>query len=275
MQRDFDNNNMNIHEGHLGGYIKSSEQRAESGLNVVNGDPATWHPSLWLWAMSTLNIRSVLDVGCGEGHSSAFFKRYGCDVLGVDGSKQALQDSKIPEQHVQHDFVEGPYLPTQASRLAKLKFERPLMIGMEILQPTVALMIWTMIIWALMYATRIPAMNKSPDIESPAKLVGTTGAELRGKLPDSVNWKADNYNHLHEAPTVFYAVAIVLAILGEGDGPNAFLAWIYVGLRIAHSVVQVTANKVMVRFVLFALSSVVLITLIGKATIVVFGLGAE
>jgi hypothetical protein len=143
------------------------------------------------------------------------------------------------------------------------------MIGMEILQPTVALMIWTMIIWALMYCTRIPAMQKA-QIDA-TKLVGTTGAGLRQELPESVNWKADNYNHLHEAPTVFYAVAIILAILGEGDGPNAFLAWIYVGLRIAHSLIQVTANRVMVRFVLFALSSVVLIVLIAKAAFVVFG----
>lgn len=142
------------------------------------------------------------------------------------------------------------------------------MIGMQILQPTVTLMIWTMIMWLLMYATRIPAMQKAK-IDA-GKLVGTTGASLRATLPDSVNWKADNYNHLHEAPTVFYAVAIVLAILGHGDGLNALLAWIYVGLRIAHSIVQITANKVIVRFVLFALSSVVLIALIVHAAMVVF-----
>lgn len=142
------------------------------------------------------------------------------------------------------------------------------MIGMQILQPTVTLMIWTMIMWLLMYATRIPAMQKAK-IDA-GKLVGTTGASLRATLPDSVNWKADNYNHLHEAPTVFYAVAIVLAILGHGDGLNALLAWIYVGLRIAHSIVQITANKVIVRFVLFALSSVVLIALIVHASMVVF-----
>lgn len=142
------------------------------------------------------------------------------------------------------------------------------MIGMQILQPTVTLMIWTMIMWLLMYATRIPAMQKAK-IDA-GKLVGTTGASLRATLPDSVNWKADNYNHLHEAPTVFYAVAVVLAILGHGDGLNALLAWIYVGLRIAHSIVQITANKVIVRFVLFALSSVVLIALIVHAAMVVF-----
>ena len=144
------------------------------------------------------------------------------------------------------------------------------MTGMQILQPVVALAIWTMIMWAWMYATRIPAMSSSKEIEDPTKLVGTTGSQLRNQLPDRVNWKADNYNHLHEQPTVFYAIALVLAIVGQGDGMNALLAWIYVGLRVAHSLVQATANKVMVRFVLFALSSLVLIALIFDAAVFVF-----
>ncbi len=79
-----------------------------------------------------------------------------------------------------------------------------------IFKPIIVLAIWTMIMWAWMYATRIPAMQRDPNIDA-NKLVGSTGAGLRSQLPDRVNWKADNYNHLHEAPTVFYAVAIVLA----------------------------------------------------------------
>lgn len=143
------------------------------------------------------------------------------------------------------------------------------MIGAAILQPVVALMIWTMIMWAWMYATRIPAMQKNPAIDT-ANLTGTTGASLRAQLPDKVSWKADNYNHLHEAPAVFYAVALVLAIIGQGDGLNALLAWIYTGLRVIHSLVQVTVNRVLVRFVLFALSSLVLISLILHAAMAVF-----
>ena len=139
----------------------------------------------------------------------------------------------------------------------------------QILGPVVALAIWTMIMWLWMYATRIPAMQKSSEVDT-SNLVGTTGASLRAALPDKVNWKADNYNHLHEQPTVFYAIAITLALLGLGDGLNALLAWIYVGLRVAHSLVQVTANRVMVRFVLFAVSSVVLIAMIVHAAIAVF-----
>ena len=123
--------------------------------------------------------------------------------------------------------------------------------------------------WAWMYATRIPAMSKAPEIDT-ANLTGGIGADLDKVLPQNVQWKAHNYNHLHEAPTVFYAVAIVLALIGQGDGVNALLAWIYVGIRVIHSLVQATANKVMVRFILFALSSLVLIMLIIHAAMAIF-----
>jgi hypothetical protein len=134
------------------------------------------------------------------------------------------------------------------------------MIGMDILAPVVVLLAWTMVMWVWMYATRIPAMLKA-GIDAKG-MVGSTGASLRAQLPDNVSWKADNYNHLHEAPTLFYAVAIVLAIIGQGDGFNTTLAWAYVALRVVHSLVQATVNKVAVRFAFFALSSLVLMALI-------------
>ncbi|MGB3753472.1 MAG: MAPEG family protein [Parerythrobacter sp.] len=139
----------------------------------------------------------------------------------------------------------------------------------QILQPIVALAIWTMIMWAWMYATRIPAMSRLK-VDNAELEAGNTGQVLDDKLPAEVQRKAHNYNHLHEQPTVFYAVALVLAFAGAGDGMNALLAWIYVGLRVVHSVIQATANKVLVRFVLFALSSIVLIALIVNAATLVF-----
>ena len=95
------------------------------------------------------------------------------------------------------------------------------MIGMEILQPVAVLAGWTMLVWLWMYATRIPAMGKA-GIDSKS-LVGGTGKNLDGVLPDNVQWIAHNYNHLHEAPTVFYAVALASAIVGGdiGGGLNA------------------------------------------------------
>ncbi|PZO69506.1 MAG: hypothetical protein DI636_07325 [Pelagerythrobacter marensis] len=142
------------------------------------------------------------------------------------------------------------------------------MIGMGILQPAIGLMIWTMVMWVWMYATRIPAMSRaSVDLDQLARDPDST---LDRTLPAEVQWKAHNYNHLHEQPTLFYAVAVVLAIVGQGDGTTALLGWIYLGLRIVHSLVQATANRIQVRFVLFALSSLVLIALIVKAALAVF-----
>ena len=142
------------------------------------------------------------------------------------------------------------------------------MVGMDILQPAVALAAWTMVMWAWMYATRIPAMIASK--VDPDSLARDPEARLDKLLPPQIQWKAHNYNHLHEAPTVFYAVAIVLAITGQGDGINALLGWLYVALRVVHSLVQATVNRVTLRFAVFVLSSLVLVALILHAALAVF-----
>ena len=142
------------------------------------------------------------------------------------------------------------------------------MIGMAILQPVVVLAAWTMVMWFWMYATRIPAIGAAKvDLDA---MVRDPETSLDDVLPVGVQWKAHNYNHLHEAPTVFYAIAIVLAVIGQGDGLNAQLGWAYVALRVIHSLVQATVNKVTLRFALFALSSMVLIALVARAVMVMF-----
>ena len=144
------------------------------------------------------------------------------------------------------------------------------MIGMEILQPLAVLAGWTMVMWVWMYATRIPAINKLPKQTEPGADAGWTGAMLEGLIPREVQWKAHNYNHLHEAPTVFYAVALALALIGQGDGMNATIAWAYVVLRVLHSIFQATVNRVMPRFALFALSSLCLMALVLHLLIALF-----
>ncbi|MFN3818560.1 MAPEG family protein [Blastomonas sp.] len=140
----------------------------------------------------------------------------------------------------------------------------------SILQPVVILLAWTMVMWLWMYVTRIPAMQKAKiDV---ANLKGGTGKDLDAILPAEVQWKAHNYNHLLAEPTIFYAVCLVLAIIGHGEGMNLAIAWFYVALRIAHSLVQATVNRVAVRFFLFALSSLSLIVLIFHAAIPIFDL---
>ena len=142
------------------------------------------------------------------------------------------------------------------------------MVGMAILQPVVALAAWTMVMWFWLYGTRIPALSAAK--VDPDDLVHDPTKGLDTVLPPQVMWKAHNYNHLHEAPTVFYAVAIVLAIIGKGDGLAAQLAWVYVALRVAHSLIQATVNKVTLRFLVFALSSFVLMALVAMAIMQLF-----
>ncbi len=138
----------------------------------------------------------------------------------------------------------------------------------EILKPLAVLAAWTMVMWVWMYATRLPAMTAAK--LDPDELVRQGGKTLDQLLPAQIQWKAHNYNHLHEAPTVFYAVALALALMGQGNGLNATLAWAYVGLRIVHSLVQATINKVMIRFLLFSLSSLVLIALVVHTVMAAF-----
>ena len=134
----------------------------------------------------------------------------------------------------------------------------------EILKPVVALAAWSTIMWIWLYAVRLPAMSRAK-IDG-LTMVGSTGKGLREQLvaagEERASWVADNYNHLMEQPTVFYATAIALALMGQGNGFNATLAWAYVGLRIAHSLVQVSVNRVVVRFALFMLSGLALAALV-------------
>jgi hypothetical protein len=138
-----------------------------------------------------------------------------------------------------------------------------------ILQPMTLLAVWTMVMWLWMYATRLPAMGKVEGLDA-NKMVGGVGADLDKVLPAKIQWIAQNYNHLHEQPTVFYAVSLALAFMGAGDGFNAKLAWVYVILRIAHSLVQALWNRVMVRFLIFALASIALIMLTVHAALIAF-----
>jgi hypothetical protein len=132
-----------------------------------------------------------------------------------------------------------------------------------ILEPLVALAAWTLIMMAWMYAVRFPAMRRK-GISLKGRIGSKTGS-LDGVVEDEVQWKAHNYNHLLEQPTIFYAIALTLAMLGSGGGWNLWLGWAYVGFRIAHSLVQAIVNVVRSRFLLFLGGSLCLAALIVHA----------
>ncbi len=130
-------------------------------------------------------------------------------------------------------------------------------VGVEIIGPVVALVAWSMIMWIWMFAVRIPAISSVKMKLDPNAPRG----EQMSTLPARARWKADNYNHLMEQPTIFYALALSLALIGEGTGANLYLAWTYVALRIIHSLVQSLLNNIELRFVIFVLSNIPLFIL--------------
>lgn len=133
-----------------------------------------------------------------------------------------------------------------------------------ILLPMLVLAGWTMLVWLWMYATRLPAMSRA-GIDG-TKMVGSTGKSLRDDLVAAgevrASWVADNYNHLMEQPTIFYATALALAAMGESGSLAVNLAWGYAALRIVHSLVQILSNRVVIRFAVFALASLCLFGLV-------------
>ena len=133
-----------------------------------------------------------------------------------------------------------------------------------ILQPVIALGLWSGVMMIWMYATRIPAMNKAGIDPQDAAHPKTM------ELPSEVARIADNYNHLFEQPTLFYAVAITIAVLGHGDQTAVTCAWTFVILRVVHSLIQSTPNVVMLRFSVFMLSWVALLVLTIREALVIF-----
>jgi hypothetical protein len=136
----------------------------------------------------------------------------------------------------------------------------------NILAPVLALVCWTLVMWVWMYATRIPAMNAAG--LDPKRVKEKKDLDV---LPRKVRQVADNYNHLHEQPVIFYALAFYSHLVGVADPLNIGLAWVYVGFRVAHSLYQALVNFIPVRFALFALGSFALMGIAVRNVIAALG----
>ncbi|MEH6723542.1 MAG: MAPEG family protein [Qipengyuania sp.] len=132
----------------------------------------------------------------------------------------------------------------------------------QMLAPAAVLIAWSLLILFWMAFTRLPALSKAGGLG--AAKPGGRGQDLEGVIPDKINWKSHNYAHLMEQPTLFYAASVIIALLGATALDTVF-AWIYVGLRIVHSIWQATVNVVKIRFLLFIASTIALIYLAYRA----------
>jgi hypothetical protein len=134
----------------------------------------------------------------------------------------------------------------------------------QILAPAAVLVAWTLIVLLWIIPARFGAIAKVSDKSVLPKKQGVRGNDLEGVLPDKANWPAHNHTHLHEQPTLFYATVVILALMGP-SALDVTLAWVYVALRIVHSLWQNLINKVPVRFALFLASTIALMVMAVRA----------
>ena len=135
----------------------------------------------------------------------------------------------------------------------------------SMIAPVMALVAWSLVIWVWMYVQRIPAMQKAGVKPQDARFPGSLDI-----LPDSARQAADNYNHLMEQPTIFYAAALAIQVAGHADPMAVHFAWVYVGVRVLHSLLQISINLVPVRFLLFVISTGVLAAMVARELMKVF-----
>ena len=122
--------------------------------------------------------------------------------------------------------------------------------------PVLAQVGLTLVTLMVLYATRVPAMIAArPSNEM------MQDPKSRDLLPKPARFAAENYNHQFEAPVLFYVLCICAMVTGLGDQTTLMLAWAYIGLRVVHAIIHIVYNRVMHRFAVFSLSSLVLIAL--------------
>ena len=125
-----------------------------------------------------------------------------------------------------------------------------------ILGAAAVLGLWSVLMFFI-YAVRLVSTGaKVGDLPA-----GFRGPDADSETPDTVKWTRHNYEHLMEQPTLFYAMVIILAVMGDTSAESCYAAWIYTGARILHSVWQMQVNTIPVRFTLFAISTLALLVL--------------
>jgi hypothetical protein len=135
-----------------------------------------------------------------------------------------------------------------------------------ILQPMLGVMVLTAVVWLVMYARRIPAMQRA---RKPVQ-VYTTPDSVVELLPEEVNNPANNFRNLFELPVLFYALCLYLYVTGTAQQPDVIAAWVFLAFRILHSAIQCTVNVVMLRFTTYCLSAFALWFLLARAVFVAF-----
>ena len=131
---------------------------------------------------------------------------------------------------------------------------------MDILHPMLAMIALAGLLIVVLLASRLSRV-----IKNWGNLQHAEHSEVsRPQLPRPLRLITENYNHIFEQPTLFFATCAYIYMAGQTDALNVGLAWAYVGLRMLHTITQVTSNNVTLRVSFFATSSVSLVAMITR-----------
>ena len=140
------------------------------------------------------------------------------------------------------------------------------MADKALLQPVLALMLLTLAVWILLYVRRIAYMKENR-IDAQRLSTPERAAAL---IPEHVNHAGNNLKNLFELPVIFYALCLLLFATGLADRVYVFAAWVFVALRVVHSAIHCTTNRVMARFLAYMAGAVVLWFMVLRAALQVF-----
>ena len=124
----------------------------------------------------------------------------------------------------------------------------------DIFGPFIGMLLLTFVVWVVMYVRRITFMVKN-NIHAQRLSTPERGAEI---IPEEVSHASNNLKNLFEVPVIFYALCLYLYVAGQVDEIYLVMAWVFLGLRVVHSLIQCTVNIVMLRFVAYLVSSIAL-----------------
>jgi hypothetical protein len=123
----------------------------------------------------------------------------------------------------------------------------------ELFYPMLAMFLWTVAVMLRNMQVRVAAVKRGELTNKYFELL--KGAEP----PEAVQKTGNHFRNLTEIPPLFYIICLTVMFLGRTDVDFIVLAWSYVALRVGHSLIHLTINKVPPRFFLFAASNIVLL----------------
>ena len=129
-------------------------------------------------------------------------------------------------------------------------------IYFNIIWPVFAMVLLTFGVWFTLFVQRVAHMKRNP--ATPEDFA--TGAAAK-RYFEPAEMPSNNLVNLFEMPVLFYALVPLLVIAQQATAVQVVLAWLFVLLRLAHSIIHIGRGKVPVRFLVYLASCAVLLAM--------------